>query len=646
MAELDNTLDNTLVDQETSADLIGKKIKSIPVPEKNIGIDTDNEFFNDLAEAIEANSLDTTKLESFSQLSSNRNLLYNALDMMCQDSKMSAALELYAEDTTETNSDGHIMWATSDDAKISKYINFLLDEINVDKNIYKWVYSLCKYGDLYLRLYRESEYKRKLGIETDERKALNEAIEKLSNIDTISEEEKAKLIEDIKLKIYKPEDKYSHYVEMIPNPAEMFELIQLGKTYAYIQAPSSTASAIQEYNNNPYYTSYRYNFKRQDVNIYDATEFVHACLEDNAQRFPEEVQLSQENDKTEDANKSAMTFTVRKGQSVLYSGFRDWRLLTLLENSLTLNRLTKSSIIRIFNVQVGDMPKNNIKPYLNRVKQMIEQKTAINEGNYLQEYTNPGPMENTIYVPVRDDGQGTITTQEVGGNPDVKSIVDIDYFKNRLYSSLRIPKQFMGDTEDNTGFNGGTSLVQISSRYAKTIKRIQNTVIQALTDCVNLMLLDKGLSNYINKFVLHMVVPQTVEETERRQNLDSYVGVINNIMSLLDNVEDASNRLRILKALLSDVLDDQEIMDIIQEEIDRYEDQEEEGVDTTDEEDDFEFNAGAFHEPAGAMPDIENNIDISAPEESGEETSAEETVGELPSASDLGVDMTSMDIEG
>ena len=30
--------------------------------------------------------------------------------------------------------------------------------MNADKNIYGWVYSLLKYGDVYLRLYRESDY--------------------------------------------------------------------------------------------------------------------------------------------------------------------------------------------------------------------------------------------------------------------------------------------------------------------------------------------------------------------------------------------------------------------------------------------------------------------------------------------------------
>ena len=37
-------------------------------------------------------------------------------------------------------------------------VNYILNVMNADKNIYSWVYSLLKYGDVYLRLYRESDY--------------------------------------------------------------------------------------------------------------------------------------------------------------------------------------------------------------------------------------------------------------------------------------------------------------------------------------------------------------------------------------------------------------------------------------------------------------------------------------------------------
>ena len=48
-------------------------------------------------------------------------------------------------------------------------------------------------------------------------------------------DDKEKLDEDVVIKYYKKDDKLVNYIEMIPNPAEMFELTKFGKSYAYIK---------------------------------------------------------------------------------------------------------------------------------------------------------------------------------------------------------------------------------------------------------------------------------------------------------------------------------------------------------------------------------------------------------------------------
>lgn len=496
-------------------------------------------------------------------------------------------------------------------------------------------------------MYRNSEYTMPFFKLTSDENEKNEDNNKREFIneskDSLNEgEDKESLTEDVKIKYFPENDKYAHYVEMVPNPAEMFELVKFGKTWAYIQAPTTTA--LKKTSDNILYSSnYTYAFRQKDVDLYEATEFVHACLEDNSSRTPETIELFQGDDITEDSK--SVGFNVRRGQSILYNAFKSWRNLTLLENSLLLNRLSRSSIVRLINVEVGDMPKEQVGPHLLGIKQLIEQKTAINEGNSLSEYTNPGPIENNVYVPTHN-GLGSISTQQVGGDVDVRSIVDIDYFKNRLYGSLKIPKQYLGDTDDATGFNGGTSLSIISSRYAKTVKRIQNTVVQMMNDCINLLLLDKGLDSYINKFELHMVAPVTSEEVDKRDNLDSKIGIVNNIMGLLDGIEDASQRLRILKALLNDIITDQEVLNVLQEEIDKLEKDEEVGIDTTETGDEFQQDMdmpalGNFHEPSGSRGG--GDIDLGRGSEPVEGPSDEG--GDLPSPDSLGIDMTSMDAE-
>ena len=535
--------------------LYGKPIKTVPTPARNIGVDTHDTFFSNIIEAGESNQMDMTKLQSFLQIAQTRDQLYQLLDTMSEDPIISAILETYAEDATETNDSGQIVWCESEDPEIVKYVMYLLDTMNVDKNAYKWVYTLCKYGDLYIRLFRTSDIQDALFDKQDkDRKKLNEQFRSVSG----STQE---LNEDINVIVYPDNDKYVHYVESMANPAQMFELTQFGKSYAYIQAKTPFNTSTQE---TAYFNTYqKYQFQQSDIDVYDATTFVHAALEDSGNRSPEEVEIF--TGKSEEGNPQlSLKYSVRRGQSLLYNTFKVWRELMLLENSLLLNRITKSSIVRIVGVEVGDMPKEEIGPKLRSIKQLIEQKSALNAGTSLQEYTNPGPMENNVYVPTKN-GVGAITTQQVGGDVDVKGLADIDYFKSKLYGSMRIPKQYFGDTDDSTGFNGGTSLSIISSRYAKAVKRIQNTFLQALTDAVNLMLLDKGLNSYVNHFQLKMVAPTTQEEIDRRDALQAKVSTLGDIMDLLSDVEDKATRLRILQCLLSSVVTDSDVLALLQE---------------------------------------------------------------------------------
>lgn len=304
---------------------------------------------------------------------------------------------------------------------------------------------------------------------------------------------------------------------------------------------------------------------------------------------------------------------------------------------MLLNRITKSSIVRIINVEVGDMPKEMVGPHLQGIKALMEQKAAINEGNSIQEYTNPGPIENNIYVPI-NNGKGAITTDQVGGDVNISQIPDIEYFQNKFFGAMRIPKQYFGLTEDGAGFNGGESLAIISSRYAKMIKRIQNSIIQAITSAINLMLIDKGLNQYINKFTIKMQPPTTQEEVDRRENTTSKIQIVSDVMNLVSDVEDPTTKLKILKSLLSSVISDPEVISLLQDEISRLEDQ---GIDNNPDsslgdEDSSNIDLGGSSEPLNLDAELGLEEPIEETEEEGET---------LPTPEEIGVDMTDNDIE-
>ena len=551
------------------------KVQAVPKQPKEIGIDLDKTLQSDILEAAQTSSLDLSDINDFNNIAQNRENIYNLIDTMAQDDTISSILETYAEDMVEPNDKGQIVWVESSDDYIAKYVQFLLDSLNVDKHIYSWAQSLITYGDLYIKLFRESDVADDPVFQhrADEPRSLNESsVEKqLAAVDD------KPLKEDINLNLYHDNDHYIHYVEMVPNPSEMFELTKFGKTAGYIKA---SVASQHTYDASSVYSSYiKYKMKKSDITIYDATDFVHACLDNKLNRSPETVDIYFD-DKSYDGGDTAKasSYTVKRGQSILSNAFRVWRELSLLENSVLLSRLTKSSIVRILNVDVGDMPKSQVKNFMSRLKAQIEQKSAINVGNSMQEYTNPGAIENVIYVPTHGT-QGAITASSIGGDVDPKQLTDLDWFNNKLYGAFKVPKAYFGWTDDGAGFNGGTSLSIISSRYGKTVKRLQNTLCQMVTDIINLFLYDKHLDAYINKFTIRMQAPLTQEEIDRRENKSNRIRYVSDVMSQLSDVSDPKLKLKILKAMLSSVVNDPEVLGYIQDQIDQLEAEESAGED-------------------------------------------------------------------
>ena len=609
----------------TDNSIYGNKIKKVTPEGKESDVGISDVMYDNIIQSGINSTLDLSGINSLSQQATTRNEMYNIYDTMCEDGQISAVIKTYAEDATQRNAEGNIVWATSSDSNIAYLINYYIDSLNIDKNIYKWAYSLCKYGDLYIRLYRESEYD-----------------------DAIFGKKNRNLTEDVKIKAFKKNDKYAHYVEMVTNPAEMFELTKFGKTVGFIKSPVD--GVIVKSQNNIDFMNYAYKFKRNDITIYPPTEFVHAAIEDNVSRYEESVNIFL-NDSDYDNDNNAYSYTVKRGQSLLSNVYKTWRELQLLEASVLLNRVTKSSIVRLINVEVGDMPKENVAKTLMGIKQMIEQKAAINKGSGMSEYTNPGPIENNVYVPTHD-GVGAISTTQIGGDVDVKSLADLEWYLNKLYGSLQVPKNFFSQNDDAAGFNGGQSLTIISSRYAKTVKHVQNILTQLLKDIFNLILLDKGLDSYINNFEVHIQPPVTQEDIDRMENQSTKVQLSRDIMDMLSDIEDAPARLKILKSLMKNIVTDPDIIKELDEQIElaiaEKEPVEEPEQNNTDSDDD----SGRFSLKDEDESSITNDSEDTEKSDNDMYTDIDTDEGDtseksydtiLPSPDQLGIDLVNID---
>lgn len=541
-------------------DVLGIRVRGVPDIRDSVPVAQPPEDFGTTLIELDGSSLfDYGQLNQFRTLTDDRNLQYKMYDEMAEDSIISAALELYADDATQYNTKGQVIWAESDDVDIAKFANRLIDILQLNENAWDHIYSLVKYGDLYLELFRDDELDDDGLITTDLT---------VGNIKVQSNREGAKLAE---------------YLERVPNPATIYDLVKRGKTVGFIRVPESPSSAADQV-----MYGYTYFQQGQDIDILPPDKYVHIMLSNNTTRFPETLNVNVVPEDDEDLisevdDIKVDTYKIKRGYSILYSVYKIYRELKLMEDSLLLNRVTRSSIIRIIQVEMGDMPADNERNVLKRLKQLIEQKNFLDKGaETFSNMANPGPIENMIYVPTRD-GKGAVTAQTLGGDVNVKDIADMDYYANKLFGGLKIPKQFLGDTDDAAGFNGGTSLTKLDSRYARTIKRIQNNYISGITTLINLFALSHGLIDYVNNFTIRMTSPATTEDSEREEMQKNRISIVDDFMRLLDTDEYISTKTKkeIMVQFLNNYLNEPEIADLIEQDdtVDKAEEAEKGGPD-------------------------------------------------------------------
>lgn len=626
---------------EIKNDYVGKKVEAKPLDPPKTNVDTDKNLEDAILAAASASTLKTDVLESFSTMATNREQEYELIDTMAMDSIIASAIERYAEDITQTNSKGQIFWIESDDADTAKYVSYLLNRIDFDRNAYKWAYMLTKYGDVYVKLVRKSEFENSI-------------------LFGKKDKEKEKLNEDVRLVVNKETDHYADTLDTIKNPGEMFELTKFGKTVGYVKAPVNIQKDFRS--NNDINSLITYKMRRNDVDIHAPTDYVHACLESSYTRSEEELDIFM-NDSDYEASLNPETFSIKRGAGILNDLFKVWRQFSLMENSILLSRLTRSSITRAIQMEVGDMPQNQVMNVTSRVKSLLEQKSALEVGSKMSEYINPGPVENIVILPTRN-GKGAINMTQIGGDYDPKTLTDLDHFVNKLAGGLKIPKPLLGFTDDNTGFNGGTSLTILSSDYGKAIKKMQKVLIQMVTDTLNLLLIDKGKQKMINRFRVMMQTPVTQEEIDLKSDLSNSLRNVSDIMQALGEVDDAAIKTKVLKSLLADTLSNQDVTNALQEYIDKLEAKEEKdeggnkeesndlgsfggsedfgdlgGMEGASEEGGNE-EASSFNPMEGAPSTQEEGSATEETSEQPEETSSEEELDNLPSPADLGVDLT------
>jgi len=511
---------------------------------------------------------------------------------------MSVVLNSYVTDTLMKDDEGTCIRVESDDDTTSRYINFLLRSLQVESHLPLIATHLYKYGDVFVRLYKNSE------------------VNAFYNSFKFN---KKPLTEDIKVHKTLKEDKFSHNIEVMTDPSVIFELTKFGDTCGFIKPR-------EEMEVNESGQVMNYNFTNQDIEVFEPDRFVHGIYIERDGRARECVNLD-----TSAENKTITSYDVLMGKSMFADVFSVWKKYSLLKDTLVLSRITRSAILRIINVETGDMAEEESQHYIQSVKSLFQQKQALSTGQGLFEYNSPAGVDNIVYVPTRE-GRGAITFQEHGGDYAPGGLQDVDLFLSELFGGLGVPKQYFGFTGDSAGFDGGGAIARTSVRYAKNIQLGQSRLISLITKLINIHLVDNKRANLIGKFQLKMVAPATVETADMAEEKQRNISVVDSIVNLLDGTNDSA-RLRVVYNLMGNITQNREVRSILMEEIERLEKKEKEEV---------------TEEAIDELDDVDSPIDFGTDSDFGDglvdelDLDLEEPAGDLPSGSDLGIDLTNM----
>lgn len=356
----------------------------------------------------------------------NRISAYYDYESMEFTPEISAALDIYSEESTTMSEKGQILTIYSDSERIKSILEELFyDKLDVNTNLQMWTRGLCKYGDdfVYLKI--------------DPEKGIV-GCQQLPNIE----------------------------IERIEGAASK-QPTQTRDT----KVPSREL---------------RFNWKTKEME-FQAWEIAHFRLLGDDRKLP-------------------------YGTSMLDKIRRIWKQLLLAEDAMLIYRTSRAPERRVFKVFVGNMDDKDIEPYVQRVANKFkrDQISDPRNGQVDMRY-NQMAVDQDYFIPVRDPSQ-TNPIETLPGAQNLGEIADIEYIQKKLLAALRIPKAFLG-FEEVVG--EGKSLALMDIRFARTINRIQKSLIQELNKIALIHLYLTGMEDELNNFNLSLTNPSAQSDLLR-----------------------------------------------------------------------------------------------------------------------------------
>ncbi len=197
------------------------------------------------------------------------------------------------------------------------------------------------------------------------------------------------------------------------------------------------------------------------------------------------------------------------GTSMLEKARRIWKQLLLSEDAMLIYRVTRAPERRIFKIFVGNIDEQDVPSYVNKIADNFKRSPVIdqNTGQIDSRY-NQMAQDQDYFIPVRD-ASAPSPIETLPGATNLSEIADIQYLQKKLFTALRVPKPFLGFEETN---GDGKNLALQDIRFARTINRIQQAMLQELNKLAIIHLYILGLEDELENFTITLNNPSTQAE--------------------------------------------------------------------------------------------------------------------------------------
>ena len=218
--------------------------------------------------------------------------------------------------------------------------------------------------------------------------------------------------------------------------------------------------------------------------------------------------------------------------SHLHKAFKPLNQLRMMEDAVTIYRISRAPERRVFYIDVGNLPKMKAEQYLRDMMTKHKNRVVYDASSgEIRDDRRHMSMTDDFWLPRREGGRGTEITTLPGGQ-NLGEMEDVMYFQKRLYKALNVP---ISRLESDSGFSLGraSEISRDEVKFSKFIRRLRARFSILFDKVLEKQLILKGV-----------ISPE--DWTEIKQNI-RYDFQIDNHFDELKTAEILQNRLQILR---------------------------------------------------------------------------------------------------